>query len=160
MSRLSFLLCATTMGLVLCDARQAAEAGPVTLGLEAYEELANALPAKESSSAAEPEKHPTKVDVRPRAQKAMVPTGSTSGSSPSTVTQGASPPSALISPEVSYQPTLWATSLAETNQLFVPPRFLDGVFRPPEFARFSGRRVTLAGPFRSSNTGVIERTKS
>ncbi len=131
MSRASFLLLAATISLVLCSARQSAEAGPVTLGLEAYDELASVTPQAEESGSSVVNDDPVEVQPPPAVQDGILAGGSMTGSPSSTVTAGATGGAAISSPVSDVEPSFMRLYVLQDGWVFPPPRFMDGVFRPP-----------------------------
>ncbi len=133
MHRASFLLLAATISLVLCSTRQSAEAGPVTLGLEAYDALASVAPpaVEESSSSVVAQEEPVEVRLHAPVQDGLLPAGSMTGSSSATVSAGAVGGPAMPTPATEFEPSLAGLDTLPGDWIFIPPRFLDGVFRPP-----------------------------
>lgn len=94
---------------------------------EAEERLAAAEPAPEPR----PEPHPTKI-VAPADAQLPTPTDGTMTST-SVTSGGFSPsiPPATIADTPDLLLALSPESIETSDWLFIPPRFLDGIFRPP-----------------------------
>jgi hypothetical protein len=109
---------------------------PVNYGLTAGS-LAASQPAPESKPAPEPEPEPEPQPqqqlLSPAAANTQGPTGGTMSST--SVTSSSSSSSSIPPADLCTTPDLLlATSgelLTASDWLFIPPRFLDGIFRPP-----------------------------
>ncbi len=101
------------------------------LGLEAYDQLASVVPAAEGSTSFVVKDEPVEVHPPPAVQDGILPVGSMTGSTSSTVTAGAVSSAAISSPVTDFEPSLVRLYVLQDGWMFIPPRFLDGVFRPP-----------------------------
>ncbi|MBX3440254.1 MAG: hypothetical protein KF861_22380, partial [Planctomycetaceae bacterium] len=107
-------------------------AAPVTLGVDAYKELTTVLPSGEGSApVVEEPRRPAKVVVDHAAQDGLHSGGSMHGSPSTLVGPSGNAATALTSVAVAYQPTLFTVYLLQEGRIDIPPRFLDGIFRPP-----------------------------
>jgi len=143
-----FFLQALILSTLLLGIAQSASAAPVTVyqvelarhgddiqaALQAVESHFASLEAEDDDpdTEAKPEPQRTKI-VAPAVAQLPTPTGGTM-TSPSVTSSGGSstslPPATLAdSPDLLL--ALSAESLETSDWLFIPPRFLDGVFRPP-----------------------------
>lgn len=111
-------------------AAQSAAAAPVTLGPEAYDSLAIEVELGDRSGSAV-EERPAPVSPLPQVQEGALPVGSMSGSSSTTTPLGSVAATGLASDECVYSPALVRLYVVGEDVVFIPPRFLDGVFRPP-----------------------------
>jgi outer membrane biosynthesis protein TonB len=151
-----FSLRALTLGTLLCGAAQSASAAPVTAfqveltrhggDFEAacravekqfaemgqIEALAEPPPKPEPEPETQPEPQPTKI-VAPAVAQLPAPTGGTMSSTSVTSTGGSSPsiPPATLADTPDLLLATSGERLAASDWLFIPPRFLDGIFRPP-----------------------------
>lgn len=142
-----FFLRALTFVILLSGCIQRTSAAPVSiLQVELARhggDLAKALQAVESHFASveaedaepdpetKPEPQPTKL-VAPAVAQLPAPTGGTMTST--SVTSGGTSPSippATLSDTVELLLNLSGEPLTTSDWVFMPPRFLDGVFRPP-----------------------------
>lgn len=114
----------------LCFASQSAIAAPVTLGPEAYRALADAIGTSHSSAVAVADE-PAEAASPPIVQAGMLPAGSMSGNPSSLITAGVGVATALSNDAPVYEPDLIRLYLLSEDSVFIPPRFLDGIFRPP-----------------------------